>query len=920
MAVFLFNRPYPIPHTPYPIPHTRFMDSDLTPVGIYNFRNQHKTFGIKVDDRRRHIYVVGKTGVGKSTLLENMIIADIRSGKGVGVVDPHGELAEKILDFIPEERLDDVIYFDPSDMDYPIAFNPMEQVGNEFRHLVASGIMGVFKKIWPDAWSARMEYILNNTLLALLELPDATLLGILRMFAEPEYRKKIVDNLKDPVIKAFWANEFARYSQKLETEALAAIQNKVGQFVSNPLIRNILGQPRSALNMRQIMDTGKIFIVNLSKGKIGEDNSALLGAMIITRLNLAAMSRVDIAERDRRDFFLYVDEFQNFATDSFASILSEARKYHLSLTLAHQYIGQLTTSDSTKVRDAIFGNVGTIVTFRVGAEDGEFLEKEFMPEFLQTDLVNLAKANIYIKLMVDGIATRPFSAETIPPQPTPLNSYRDVIIKNSRERYGTPKAVVESRIAGEWLAKSDVAINDKIDRQGERRLSEVLRPAAGMAMRPGMSRTSPPASRPMQPPYAPVSTRLPVAPAAASSMPSPASAAPSQNLPPQRRMEDVQRQGPSEGQRLQPSPQLRYEGNRPVIRPSSRPEIRIDPRPEIKKPFERPAGGSREEFLIENENLPTPTTRGASSSDGVRRLETEVIAKGSDAPQKSVPVTASRIVTNAESISSTTVGAASVVQNVAREVAPMRSAPQSRPPTNVRPPEQTTYREDVRPATDSGMRREPAASESMARAKPNEARGDGSRGLSLSALRDGGAGPRKEDMRKPVDAIHGQDAAEMGSADAVVPKKVIRPNVDIEGLRRAINESLRKQNEINAAANPAAQVQRSSAPMAHGENASSSPVRTVRLSVPANEDTDAKQQVNQELAKMETEPNLQEDSGLGDDTRFMQDARLKINQSLARQEFHNSRSTVRPAVRPASPVSQVPPAKPHHRPDAITSG
>ncbi len=344
--------------TRYPIPDTRFMDSDLTPVGMYNFRNQRKTFGIKVDDRRRHIYVVGKTGVGKSTLLENMIIADVRAGKGVGVVDPHGELAEKILDFVPEERLDDVIYFDPSDMEYPIAFNPMEQVGNEFRHLVASGIMGVFKKIWPDAWSARMEYILNNTLLALLELPDATLLGILRMFAEPEYRKKIVENLKDPVIKAFWQNEFARYSQKLETEALAAIQNKVGQFVSNPLIRNILGQPRSALNMRQIMDTGKIFIVNLSKGKIGEDNSALLGAMIITRLNLAAMSRVDVPERDRRDFYLYVDEFQNFATDSFASILSEARKYHLSLTLAHQYIGQLTTSDSTKVRDAIFGNVG----------------------------------------------------------------------------------------------------------------------------------------------------------------------------------------------------------------------------------------------------------------------------------------------------------------------------------------------------------------------------------------------------------------------------------------------------------------------------------------------------------------------------------------------------------------------------------
>jgi hypothetical protein len=452
-------------------------NQSITPIGFYNFRgNREKKFGIKVDDRRRHVYVVGKTGVGKSTLLENMAIADIRSGKGVAIIDPHGELAEKMLDFVPESRLDDVIYFDPSDMEHPLAFNPMEQIGTEYRHLVASGIMSVFKKIWVDAWSARMEYILNNTLLALLEYPGSTLLGILRMFAEPEYRKKIVSNLQDPVIKAFWQNEFARYSQKLETEALAAIQNKVGQFVSNPLIRNILGQSRSTLNMRQIMDEGKIFIANLSKGKMGEDNSTLLGAMIITRLQLAAMSRVDVPEDKRRDFFMYVDEFQNFATESFASILSEARKYHLSLTLAHQYIGQLITSEgSTKVRDAVFGNVGTIITFRVGAEDAEFLEKEFMPEFVQQDLVNLAKANVYIKLMIDGVASRPFSAETLPPQSTPLVTYRDVIIRNSQERYGTPRQVVAERIAAEWATPSDVAIGEKIERRGERRLSDALR-------------------------------------------------------------------------------------------------------------------------------------------------------------------------------------------------------------------------------------------------------------------------------------------------------------------------------------------------------------------------------------------------------------------------------------------------------------
>jgi hypothetical protein len=482
---------------------------DITPIGYHNYRgNADQKFGIKFDDRRRHVYVVGKTGVGKSTLLENMAIADIQAGRGIAFLDPHGESAERLLDFIPEERLDEVIYFDPSDMEYPIAFNPMEQVGTEFRHLVASGIMGVFKKIWVDAWSARMEYILNNTLLALLELPNSTLLGVLRMFAEPPYRKKIVDNLQDPVIKAFWQNEFARYSQKLETEALAAIQNKVGQFVSNPLIRNILGQSRSTINMREIMDTGKIFIVNLSKGKMGEDNSALLGAMIISRLQLAAMSRVDIPEDKRRDFYMYVDEFQNFATDSFASILSEARKYRLSLTLAHQYIGQLVTNDgNTKVRDAVFGNVGTIITFRVGAADGEFLEKEFMPEFLQNDLVNLAKANIYIKLMIDGVSSKPFSATTLPPHVEPLVSYKDIIIKNTREHYAVPRKIVDERIASEWNGQSDAVINEKIGRRDEKPLAQVLRPGTAQRSdeRP-RDRYMPPRTSASMPTPAPTST------------------------------------------------------------------------------------------------------------------------------------------------------------------------------------------------------------------------------------------------------------------------------------------------------------------------------------------------------------------------------------------------------------------------------
>ncbi len=419
--------------------------------GETTFRNQRKKFGIKTDDRRRHVYVVGKTGMGKTEMILNMVIQDIQAGKGLGFVDPHGEAAERLLDFIPSKRINDVIYFNPADLNYPIAFNVMEQVSPEYRHLVASGLMGVFKKIWPDVWSARMEYILNNAILALLESQGTTLLGVNRMLADLEYRKKIVDRITDPVVKSFWINEFARYTQRYEVEATAAIQNKVGQFISNPLIRNIIGQVQSSIDMREVMDGGKILIANISKGRIGEDNSRLLGALVITKLQLAAMSRVDIPEEKRRDFYLYVDEFQNFATDAFINILSEARKYRLSLILANQYLGQLeemmSTGKSTKVRDAVFGNVGTIVCFRVGAEDSEFLEREFLPEFMANDLVNLSKYNIYLKLMIDGLAGRPFSAQTLPPFPKSEKSNKEKIIKVSRERYSTPGEIVEEKIA-----------------------------------------------------------------------------------------------------------------------------------------------------------------------------------------------------------------------------------------------------------------------------------------------------------------------------------------------------------------------------------------------------------------------------------------------------------------------------------------
>lgn len=410
-----------------------------------------KEFGIKIDDRRRHIYIIGKTGMGKTSLLENMTIQDIQEGRGVGIIDPHGEFAEKMLKFVPKSRLNDVVYFNPADLSFPVSFNVMEKTEYGNRHLIAAGLLGVFKKIWPDAWSARMEYILNNTILALLEIPGTTLLGINRMLSDKVYRDKVIQRITDPAIKFFWLQEFAHYPQKFREEAIAPIQNKVGQFISTPIIRNIVGQVKSKIDMRQIMDEGKILILNLSKGKIGEDPSRLIGALAITKIYLSAMSRVDLPEEKRRDFFLYVDEFQNFATEAFASILSEARKYRLSLVLAHQYINQLeevTASGlSTKVKDSVFGNVGTIITFRVGAEDAEFLENEFMPDFTLNDLVNLPKYYVYIRLMIDGLTSRPFSAITLSPPVKPLKNYEEKIINVSRERYGTKKETIEEKIA-----------------------------------------------------------------------------------------------------------------------------------------------------------------------------------------------------------------------------------------------------------------------------------------------------------------------------------------------------------------------------------------------------------------------------------------------------------------------------------------
>lgn len=424
-------------------------ENDIIYFAKTNFRNALRKFGIKTDDRRRHVYIVGKTGVGKTTLLENMILADIYAGHGCCYIDPHGDTAEKILDYIPSWRINDVVYFNPADIQYPIGFNILEAVDENIKHLVAAGMMGVFKKIWEGVWSARMEYILNNCILALMDTPGTTLLGINRMLSDVEYRNQIILNIKDPIVKQFWIKEFGGYQSSFASEAVAPIQNKVGQFLSAGIIRNIVAQAKSSMNIREIMDQQKIFIVNLSKGRIGEDASRLLGGLIITKLQMGAMERVDMPEKDRLDFYMYVDEFQNFAVESFASILSEARKYRLNLIMAHQYIAQLTE----EVRDAVFGNIGTLITFRVGSPDATFMEEEFTPRFLPADMVNLPKHYIYVKLMIDGITSQPFSAITLPPIAVRTGSEIKVI-EQSRERYAGNRQKIEENVS-RWSGFGD---------------------------------------------------------------------------------------------------------------------------------------------------------------------------------------------------------------------------------------------------------------------------------------------------------------------------------------------------------------------------------------------------------------------------------------------------------------------------------
>ena len=408
-------------------------------------RGKREMFGIRAIDRGKHIYVIGKTGMGKSTLLENMAIQDIQNGEGIAFIDPHGSTAEKLLDFIPYERIKDVVYFAPFDTDHPVGFNVMEDVGYDKRHLVVSGLIGAFKRIWVDAWSARMEYILQNTLLALLEYPGSTILDVNKMLTNKTFRNAVVEKVQDPIVRAFWTEEFAQFTDSYAREATPAIQNKVGAFVSNPLIRNIVGQSQSSFDLRKLMDERKIFIVNLSKGRMGESNAALLGSMLTVKIYLAAMSRADepasVLARLPRCYF-YVDEFQSMMNEAFADILSESRKYKLALTLANQYIEQM----EEEVRDAVFGNVGTLICFRVGPFDAETLKIVFEPTFEAEDLIGLGIGQIYLTLMIDGVGSPPFSAETIPPIEAPRISYREDVINHSRAIYGRQRADVEAAI------------------------------------------------------------------------------------------------------------------------------------------------------------------------------------------------------------------------------------------------------------------------------------------------------------------------------------------------------------------------------------------------------------------------------------------------------------------------------------------
>ena len=417
-------------------------DENISAFGLTNFRGINHQFGMLRRDRSRHVYVIGQTGAGKSGLLELFALSDTFYNQGYCIIDPHGDFAIDNLRFVPKNRVEDVVYFNPADTQYPVAFNPLELSDSVRKPNVCSEVIGVLKRMFGDSWGPRLEHILRYTLLALLDRPETTLLDISRMLTDKDFRKETLDYCQDVTVLQFWKHEFGQWNEKQVNESIAPVLNKVGAFTANPIIRNIIGQPKSSFNVRKIMDDGKILIVNLSKGLIGEDNAGILGAFLVTKIQLAAMSRSDIPDvANRRPFYLYVDEFQNFATDSFAVILSEARKYGLNLTVANQYIAQMTDS----VRDAVFGNVGTTISFRVSADDAPILSKQFEPTFEAQDLLQMNNRNFVISMIINGEKVPAFSATTLNIPQTPQDNFNE-IIASSREKYSRSRAEVEAEI------------------------------------------------------------------------------------------------------------------------------------------------------------------------------------------------------------------------------------------------------------------------------------------------------------------------------------------------------------------------------------------------------------------------------------------------------------------------------------------
>src|ERR1041385_7379239 len=406
-------------------------------------------FGISAADQRQHIYIIGKTGSGKSTLLRNLIIQHIALGHGVGVIDPHGDLAEELLHHIPPRRADHLVYFNPGDLEFPVGLNVLANVAPDDRHLVASGIVAAFKGIWRDSWGPRLEYILYNAVSALLDCRNATLLGVNRMLTDDRFRAKVIRQIKDPFIRSFWADEYEGYDERFKREAIAPIQTKVGQFLLNPVVRNILGQVKSKVSIPFIMDNERLFIANLSKGSLGHEKANLLGSLLTTQFQLAAMARANQPENERRDFFLFIYEFQNFSTDAFAPILAEARKYRSCLVLSHQYIDQLPTA----IRQAVFGNVGTLISFRVGYSDAEVLEKEFGKAFPATAITDLNRYETIVKLLEDGANREPFRAKMLPPLENRIGR-KQKLIARSRERFAIRRAVIENKL-NRWMALTD---------------------------------------------------------------------------------------------------------------------------------------------------------------------------------------------------------------------------------------------------------------------------------------------------------------------------------------------------------------------------------------------------------------------------------------------------------------------------------